>query len=198
VGIRLPLIDNAPARHYGWAGILGQDLLGRFPVVLDMKRGQVHLLPPESGTEAIEAHLTETRVGDGRWSVLEIEFKPCPYLPLSVTDEPDGRHEMLIDTGASNTSFSREVIEALDLEPVGSYRARSIAGEFEGLTYRMEGMGLFGLNISTDVQDTSLDHGMMGMDVLGELVVVFDRAGGHVWLHLRENEDDADAGEAGD
>lgn len=188
--LRLPVVGNDPARQFGWAGILGQDVLARLPVVLDSQRDQVHLLPPGSGIEEIKEYLRDAQVGDGQWAVLEIDFRPCPYLPLSVDGEADGLHELLIDTGASKTCLSQPVIDALGLEPTGSYKARSIAGIYEGLTYRLEGLGLLGLKVSADVQDTPLEHGMLGMDVLGKLVVVLEGEAGRLWLHLRGEADD--------
>ena len=54
-GFRLPLIDNNPAREFGWAGLLGQDVLLRLPMVLDSQRDALYLLPPGSGIEEVKA-----------------------------------------------------------------------------------------------------------------------------------------------
>lgn len=183
--LRLPLIGNSPAKEFGWAGILGQDVLARLTVVLDGARNQLHLLPAEAGIEEIKAYIRDEDIGDGTWAARDVEYRPRPFLGLSITGEPDGLHEVLIDTGASKTSLTQPVIDLLGLEAMGTYKARSISGVFEGRTYRLEGLGLLGLEVSVEVQGTTLDHGMLGMDVLGELVVVFEGPGRRLWLHLR-------------
>jgi predicted aspartyl protease len=180
------VLDSEATSRHDWFGILGQDVLERLPVIVDGSRDELHLLPLETGEQGIVDYLTEQEVGDGAWAVAPIDFRPCPYLPCSIEGlGPDGI-EILIDTGASSTSLPMVAIEALGLEPVGTYQSVTIAGISEGNTYQLEDFGLYGLLIDATIHGGKLDHGLMGMDILGELVVVFDGPGERIWLHNRQ------------
>lgn len=180
------VLDSEATSRHGWFGILGQDVLARLPVIVDGARDQLHLLPIDTDEEGIAAYLAEQEVGDGAWAVAPIDYRPCPYLPASIDGlEPDDI-EILIDTGASSTSLPMLAIEALGLEPVGTFTTVTIAGLSKGNTYELEDFGLYGLLIDATIHGGKLDHGLMGMDILGELVVLLDGPGGRIWLHNRE------------
>jgi hopanoid biosynthesis associated RND transporter like protein HpnN len=52
---------------------------------------------------------------------------------------------------------------------------------------------LYGIEISTEVNESKLDYGLFGMDILGKLVVLFDAPHGKVWFHHRESPVPSDA-----
>ena len=184
--LHVPALETEVTRIHGWFGILGQDVLGKMIFVLDAERGQLHALPPTMDTDALSAYLKEAKLGDGKWAVAPGEFRPCPYLGFDVANFEGGVVDLELDTGATDTSLPKPVIAALALEETGTYEAHGIAGRHGGKRYRVNRLGLYGLEISTDVQDSDLDYGLFGMDILGELVVLFDAPHGKVWFHRRE------------
>ena len=187
-GLAVPVVESEVTAVHGWFGILGQDVLARFPVVLDAELGHVHFLPPSTDQGGIQRYLGEAKVGSGKWVIAPAPFRPCPFLAFDVAGLEPGAIELEIDTGATATSLPLAAIRALDLKPTGRYEARTIAGVEVGNTYRVKGMDLFGLKISAEIQESALEFGLLGMDVLGELVVVLDGPGGKIWLHRREGE----------
>ncbi len=197
--LRVPVLELEVARHHGWTGVLGQDVLSLMPVVLDAQRGHLHLLPPDCERPAIEQYLGEQDLGRGAWVVVEAPFRPSPMLPLQVTVAPGSEleFEIEVDTGATGTSLPKAAIEALALAPAGSFESRTVSGPFVGRTYELEGLSLFGLRVSAQVQESALEFGLLGMDVLGELVLVLDGPGKRIWLHRRPSaEDGRDPGSA--
>ena len=187
-GSRLPAIDVELLRDQGLVGILGQDLLARLVVLIDMSRGELHLLPTGTDSEAIAAYLADAGIGEGTWVQIPIDFRPRPFVPLNIEGLEDGALEMEIDTGAMTTSLPRAAIEALGLVSTGTTTSRGIDGVYEDETYDLEDFGLYGFLVSTQVKRSALEYGLLGMDVLGEFVLVLDGPNGMVWLHHREIE----------
>jgi len=176
------IVADADLGEPDWVGILGQDVLAQLVVVIDRERRRLHALPPTWGREAISEYLGEADLGDGPWVVVVAEFDPCPFLTMTV-DQVDYRLE--VDTGATATSFPRSAFEALGIEPRGRYSTKTITGADEGHTYDVQGLDLFGMKVSGEFREGALDHGLLGMDVLGALVVVLDGPGRSIWLHNR-------------
>lgn len=187
-GLAVPVVESEATSVQGWFGILGQDVLARLPVVLDAERGQVHFLPPATDQAGIQRYLEEAKLGKGKWAVATAPFRPSPFLACDVAGLEPGATELEIDTGATTTSLPQAAIRALDLMPTGRFEARTIAGVETGNTYQVKGMDLFGLKITAEIQESALEYGLLGMDVLRELVVVLDGPGGKIWLHKREGE----------
>lgn len=180
----LPLLEDEVLRPSGWVGILGQDVLGRLPVVLDMERRTLHLLRPDDGPEGIQSYLAEVGLA-GAWTVVEAAFRPSPVLPLDVAGLAPGSVEIEVDTGSSSTSFPARVLEALDVEPTGTAEFRAVGGTHDEQVYFLEGFGLYGFRIAAEVHASPLDYGLLGMNVLAEFVVILDGPRQQIWLHHR-------------
>ncbi|MGH7150744.1 MAG: retropepsin-like aspartic protease [Planctomycetota bacterium] len=187
-GLAVPVIESEATAVPGWFGILGQDVLARFPVVLDAERGHVHFLPPSTDEGSVRRYLEEAKLGKGKWAVAPAPFRPSPFLAFDVAGLEPGTIELEIDTGSTATSLPQAAIRALGLEPVGTFESRTIAGTERGETYLVRGMDLFGLKVTAEVGESRLEYGLLGMDVLRELVLVLDGPGGKIWLHKREEE----------
>lgn len=181
---RLTVVDDPALAQAGVDGILGQDLLVRLVLVLDLQRHELHLLP-RGGTEVLREYLRSAEVGDGAWAMAPIAFRPCPFLPLEVAGL-ESSVELELDTGAGSTSLPRAAIAALGLEPIGTHTLGSVGGNYDAELYALEDFGLFGLRIQTNVTAAVGEYGLLGMDILGELVVVLDGPARTLWLHRRE------------
>jgi len=184
--LHVPAIDSEVTKIHGWFGILGQDVLGKMIVVLDAGRLRLHALPPSMDEAALTSYLSEAKLGKGKWAVAPVSFRPCPFLVFDVAKLESGEVELELDSGATDTSLPKKVIEALELEEIGSFESHAIAGKYGGRTYRVQRLGLYGLEISAEVHESELEYGRLGMDILGELVVLFDAPHGKVWFHHRE------------
>ena len=183
--VRLPALEIELFEDVAFGGIIGQDLLVRLVLVIDMTRGELHLLPPDhSGGEEVQAYLGEAAIAGGTWIQAPIELRPCPFLEITHEDVSVG--EIEIDTGASGTSLAVRTIDALELEPIGTRTSMGIDGEREGTTYALEDFGLYGFSISTEVKAAATDYGLLGMNVLGQFVFVVDGPASLFWLHHRE------------
>lgn len=167
------------------AGILGQDLLRRLVVVVDMQRRKVHFLPASFRQEQITAYLREAKLGSGAWSCIDAGYRPCPFFPLTIADLEGEPVQIEIDTGATDTSLPGRVIDALGLRPSGRARLTGVSGTYESATYRLEQFGLFGYRLDLDIHRTPLAHGLLGMNVLRHFVVVLDGPGDSLWMHHR-------------
>lgn len=189
----LAALDDDVLRRGLHSGILGQDLLGRLPLVLDMERRALHLLPPGTDRDGIRAYLEEADLGAGAWAVVEIDFRPCPFLPLDAHETE--LVEIEVDTGATDTSLPEPVIAALDLPLAGpgTVGLVGVGGSRQSPRYLLEDLGLFGLRVRAEVHANALEYGLLGMDVLGEFVVVLDGPGESLWLHHRTVEPDTSA-----
>jgi len=179
----VPLLETDLFPAQSVAGLLGQDLLARLPFLVDVERGRLHLLPPATARQGIIDYLSAADVGDGDWIVVEAKFDPCPFLPLEVEGlEP---LEIEIDTGAGMMCLPQRAVDAMALEPVSTGEAPGLAGMKAVRTYQLENFDLFGVRITTEVQATSDDYGLLGMDVLGQFVLLVDGPGRTIWLHRR-------------
>lgn len=192
--VYVSLVDTDVMRESHVGGILGQDVLGRLAIVVDRERRKLHVLPPNSDRAAVQEYLRSAKLGVGEWAAVELAFRPSPFLPLDVKGLPGGGVGLEIDTGATNTSIPQRAVDALQLESTGVSPVRTIHGVHEMRDYRLNRFGLFGLEISATVHATPTDSGLLGMDILGQLVLVVDGPNKTVWLHRRVP--DAPAAEA--
>ncbi|MFN0243021.1 MAG: retroviral-like aspartic protease family protein [Planctomycetota bacterium] len=179
----IPLLESDLFDVQNVGGLLGQDVLARFPFVIDVQRGKLHLLPPDMRRTGIETYLGAADIGRGDWVIATADFRPCPFLTLDV--EGVGELEIEVDTGAGMMCLPERVIDALALTPVGVGEAPSLAGPKQVRTYLLENFGLFGTRIRTEVQAIRDEHGLLGMDVLGGFVLVLNAPEKTVWLHRR-------------
>lgn len=184
--LHVPAVDTEVTKIHGFFGILGQDVLGKMIFALDAERGRLHALPASTDDQQIAKYLKDAKLGEGAWAVAPVAFRPCPFLTFDVANLEGGEVELELDTGATDTSFPKKVIQALELQAVGTFEAHGIAGKHGGRTYRLDRLGLYGLEISTEIHESELDYGLFGMDILGELVVLFDAPHGKVWFHRRK------------
>lgn len=165
-------------------GILGQDLLARLVLVFDMQRDQLHILT-EGGVEKVEAYLTSAKIADGAWGHAVIEFLPTPVLPFRVPGVADPL-PFHLDTGAVGTSLPQAMITALGLQPLRKQKSSGVDGTREADVYRVENFSLFGLAFAFEATASAREQGLLGMDVLGELVFVIDGPQRTLWLHHRK------------
>jgi len=181
---RLTLMDDPVLQQSGVDGIIGQDLLARLALVIDAERDTLHLLP-QGGAAAVQAYLEKADVGAGAWGHVPLEFRPCPFLSL---DMPGVSQvvELELDTGAEFSSLPRAALAALGLEPIGQRVSTGVGGSHTSDTYRIQDLNLFGLSIEVVVCESATEFGLLGMDVLGEFVVVLDGPEQTLWLHHRE------------
>ena len=180
----VPLLETDLLTRQSVAGLLGQDLLARLPFLVDTERARLHVLPPATDRQGLIDYLSAADVGDGNWIVVEARFDPCPWLPLEVAGL-EGL-EIEVDTGAGMMCLPQRAIDALGLEPVGSGEAPGLEGLKPVRTYELEGFDLFGISITTEVQSISDEHGLLGMDVLGQFLLLVDGPGQTIWLHHRK------------
>lgn len=164
-------------------GILGQDLLARLVLVVDMQRHAAHLLS-QSGSPDVRAYLQEAKVGDGAWVTVTLGPAPCPLLPLEVAGVAEPVR-LALDTGAIASSLPKAAIVALHLQPIGTRTRGGVDGTYATDEYHLENFNLFGLTMAFDVTASPLAHGLLGMDVLGSLVLVLDGPARTLWLHHR-------------
>lgn len=191
---RITALKDPVLASLGVAGILGQDLLGRLPVVFDAERHELHLLPPESGQAEIERYLADAELGLGTWRVQPAAYRPRPFLPLGAPGLDDGTLEVLIDTGADSCSFPPVFLDTLGLEAKRSSSFAGIGGNYEAQLYQLDDFDLLGFAVSSEVHRTPLDHAVLGMNVLGEFVFVLDAPSERFWLHHRTVEPKRDDG----
>ena len=180
----VPLLETDMLQVQSVSGILGQDLLARLPFLIDTGRARLHLLPPATDRQGIIDYLSAADVGDGNWVVVDAEFRPCPFLSMSVEGLDD--LELEVDTGAGMMCLPQRAIDALGLRPVGGGEAPSLEGLKSVTTYLLEGFDLFGIRVTTEVQSISDDYGLLGMDVLGKFLLLVDGPGRTIWLHHRK------------
>ncbi len=189
------IVSEADFGEPQWCGILGQDVLGKLTTIFDGERRALHLLPRGWQQESIEGYLSKQRIGPGEWLVVELEFRPRPFLELNTGE---ARYDVLIDTGASSTSFPLAALRAIGREQIEASTRFGLSGESVGGVYELEGVQLFGLRVSGTFTDTELAYGLLGMSVLQTLVLVHDPPNGKIWLHKRAAEaadGDSPAGE---
>ncbi len=174
------VMDDPVLAQAGVDGILGQDLLARLVLVVDMQRDRVHILP-SCGTEAIRALLAQTGAGEDAWTTTPLELRPCPFATWAAVG---GRQpvEFEIDTGSGDTSLPESAIAALGLECVGLRMSGGVGGNFTENLYRLEDSGLFGLEGGLDVTASPRESGLIGMNVLGARPFVLDGPGRALWL----------------
>jgi len=194
-GGRLPAIDSKVMRDVGIVGILGQDLLARLVVVVDMGSRLLHVLPPGSKHADIESYLGQAEVGFGTWGVLAYEARPDPFFELNIKGFEGQAPSLEIDTGAVTSSFPQAAIEALGLKATGTAMSQGIGGTYEESTYDLVDFQLLKFFINCEIKRSPLDYGLLGMDVLGQFVFVLDGPGQALWLFHREIELEPDEGE---
>lgn len=182
------IVDDPALAAANVVGILGQDLLARFTVAIDLQQRALHVVPA-TGREAVTAWLNEACIGVGAWVTVELAPRAegesaIPILPLRL----EGRDQPLplfVDTGAAGTSLPREALATLQSEPIGTRLQEGIGGAREDELHRLEGLDLFGLKLSLDVVAVPGDRGLLGMDVWSQLVLVVDGPARMLWLHHR-------------
>ena len=178
--LRLPVFETPVFAELGCAGLLGQDILARLVVVFDFPGRQLHLLPSPV-EDGLPAYLSRERIGIGDWAQAPLDLRPCPFLSITVEDEPLG--DLELDTGAVLTSFPAPVIERLGLEPVRYGTSQGIDGSRSVPVYRMDAFQLYGFAIRGEVRRSSLEFGLLGMDILGQFIFAIDGPGAQLWLH---------------
>lgn len=193
--LALPTLDDDVLRSGHFSGVLGQDLLARLVVVVDMERCALHLLPPSTDRAGIQAYLEGAQLGKGAWAVVDTELRPSPFLRLDLHGRLADEAWIGLDTGATDTSLPERVIAALELPPTdtGSVELRGVGGARTAQTYLLRDFGIFGFRVTNEIYSNPLDHGLLGMDVLGEFVFVLDGPSRALWLHHREVEPDTTA-----
>lgn len=182
---RVTVLEDPILERHGFAGVLGQDVLARLTLVLDSERSRLHLLPAGGDPSALAEYLGREGLGAGSWIVQPTSFRPRPFLPLHVEGLPEGSLEMLVDTGADGTSFPQVMLDVLGAEPLRSTTLSGIGGDYESEVYALQDFDLLGFRVSSEVHRTPLEHGVLGMNVLREFVLLVDGPGERVWLHHR-------------
>ncbi|MDF1837784.1 MAG: aspartyl protease family protein [Planctomycetota bacterium] len=187
-GGRLPAIESRVLSDLGILGVLGQDVLARLVVVVDMGASTLHVLPIGSEFEDIEDYLGRAEVGIGAWGLMPYDARPCPFVALEIPGVQGAAPELEIDTGAVTSSFPRSAIEALGLKATGTTMSQGLGGVFEEATYELEDFQLLKFFIDCEIKSSPLDFGLLGMDILGQFVFVLDGPGHGLWLFHREVE----------
>jgi hypothetical protein len=183
---RLLVVDGTSFTDANIDGIIGMDLLARIVTIVDMQRRQVHLLP-EGGLERVKDYLRVAKIGDGQWPSGVLEFTPLPLVPFTVTDGGVAtKYHLTLDTGAVSSGLPRPAIAAMGLQPIRKQVHGGVGGTYEADVYRVEGFDMFGFTLGFDASASMREHGMLGMDILGSLVLVVDGPARTVWLHHRK------------
>jgi len=181
---RIAVIDDDALLDAGVDGILGQDLLARLIVVVDMQRDQLHLVPND-GPDAVQRYVESNDLGRGSWLKLEVPFGPQPAIPIDI-DEAD-ELELWLDTGAEVTSLPARLLEYFASTPTGTTEVGGIGGRFVREAHTLTDFRFFGLSISGEFSASAIERGLIGMDVLGQFVLVLDGPAHTVWLHHRDD-----------
>lgn len=177
---RIAVIDD-PALDIVGDGIIGQDLLARLMVTLDMQRRQLHLVP-DSGPEAVRRYLETSELGAGAWIHFEADFRPSPMIQVVFPEEV---FELMLDTGAEATSLPRRWLESLQREPHAEHEMGAIGGSYTARSY-IEAFNLFGLTFLGEFTVAPQEYGLLGMDVLSHWLLLIDGPAETVWLHVRK------------
>jgi predicted aspartyl protease len=179
---RIALLDDPALARAGVSGVLGQDVLARLTLIIDMQRLEMHVLP-HGGVDVLREYISTRGFGVGAWTPLRADFRPSPFLPLTVAGV---EIEVEIDTGAGSTDLPARAIEQLGLERIGTQWISAVGGTYTSDLYRFADLSLFGLEFDAVVGTTTREYGLLGMDILGRLVFVLDGPAGTVWIQRRE------------
>jgi len=158
------------------AGLLGANVFGQVPVLFDVGRDEVLLLP-----EKHEDVLRE-RYADRYWNDLPLGWwGGFPYVTLTVRDV---KLRMLFDTGATSSCLVQRVAQSLGLQGLGTNSFEKIdasgrrVAEHRG--YHVEGLTLGDWILDFESWSTEGDllrleaDGILGFDVLRKIPFVFD------------------------
>lgn len=131
------LIDSPALATANVFGIVGQDLLSRVTLALDMRQRALHLAPV-TGREAVTKWLTESRIGVGAWATVELNAKPR------------------IDLDGVDAILARERTVHL-AEQAGWKASESFASRIPRLRLRVDGVDAFvPLLVDTGASGTTL------------------------------------------
>jgi len=158
------------------AGLLGVNVFGQVPVLFDVSRDEVLLLP-----EKHEDVLRE-RYADRGWNDLPLGwFGDFPYVTLTVRGV---ELRMLFDTGATSSCLVQRVAQTLGLQDLGTNSIEEVdasgrrVAEHRG--YHVEGLMLGDWILDFESWSTEGDvmrpevDGLLGFDVLRRIPFVFD------------------------
>ncbi len=185
-GGRLPALESKVLSDLGILGVLGQDLMSRLVLVVDMASKTLHVLPPETKAGDIETYLGQVQVGIGTWGLMPFEARPCPFVDINIEGLEGEAPELEIDTGAVTSSFPGRAIEALGLQSTGTTLSQGIGGVFAESSYDLKGFKLLEFYVHCEIKRSPLGHGLLGMDILGKFIFVLDGPGGDLWLFHRD------------
>jgi hypothetical protein len=158
------------------AGVLGVNVFGQVPVLFDVRRDEVLLLP-----EKYEDVLWG-RYGDRDWNDLPLGwFGGFPYVTLTVRGV---KLRMLFDTGSTSSCLVPRVAQSLKLQDLGADTFEEVdasgshVAEHRG--YHVEGMTFGDWILDFESWSTEGDllgpeaDGLLGFDVLRRIPFVFD------------------------
>jgi hypothetical protein len=173
----IPVIDlHAIAKES--SGILGQDILSRLVVLFEPKPRQLSIMNHADWRSRL-AIAAETR-----WSPLPFRWEQgLPIVDLvlkSGTSVP-----MLIDTGCELSMITPEAAREMGLTalPGQFHLGGSVGGPYGGALYELPVWKLGEWEVSTVVgENQTLDHGLLGFDVLGDVSFAFDGPGATLWI----------------
>jgi hypothetical protein len=139
--------------------------------------------------------LKEADLGIGAWAMASADFRPSPLLALDLPVDVGSPAEIEIDTGSTSTSFPEAWAIALELPraETDSVEMRGVGGTRQAQAYKLENFGLYGFLVTAQVYSNALEYGLLGMNVLGEFVLILDGPGRTLWLHHRTVEIDSRA-----
>jgi predicted aspartyl protease len=179
---RIALLDDTAFDQAGVFGVIGQDVLARLTLIIDMQRLEMHVLP-RGGVDTLREYITITGLGQGTWTRVRADFRPSPFLPLTIAGVDI---EVEIDTGAGSTDLPARAIDELGLQRIGTQWVGAVGGTYTSDLYRIDDLSLFGFEFDAVVGATPREYGLLGMDILGQLVLVLDGPERTTWFHRRE------------
>ena len=181
----LSLVEPEAFEAFDFEGILGQDLLSKLASVFDMERRELTLLPTGIDDEGITEFIRERRDLNGTWRGEPIEFRPRPFVKFDILQGSDRFPvELLIDTGATNTSMPKSICKLLG-PPVGLRTKIGLDGRYRAKSYSLNNFPLCGFTIGGEVVESRQEYGLLGMDILGGFVLILNGPTKQFLVHHR-------------
>jgi len=160
------------------SGLLGQDVLSRVVVLYEPKPRQASILSHADWQSRLATEATT------RWTPLPFHWEQgLPIVDLVMKDGTSV--PMLIDTGCELSMITPEAARemGLDVLPGEFHVGGSIGGAYGGALYELPVWKLGEWEVSSVVaENQTLDHGLLGVDVLGEVTFAFDGPGATLWI----------------
>ncbi len=181
----LSLVESEAFEAFDFDGVLGQDLLVQLASVFDMERRELTLLPTGIQEQEITEFIRARQDLNGIWRGEPIDFRPRPFVKFHLLQGQDRIPvELLIDTGATHTSMPQPICDLLG-PPLGLRMKMGLDGRYQAKTYGLSNFPLCGFTIGGEVVGSRQEYGLLGMDILGDFVLILNGPAKAFLVHHR-------------